>query len=461
MGSTTTVNSKKVGSNLTEGPILKTLLIFAVPIVLTNIIQQLYSMVDLMVIGQFAGSNGTVGVSSGGEIADLVTPIATAFSSAGQIYIAQLFGAQMTEKIKKGVGTLLTMMLGMSLVLMCITIIFCVPILNLLNCPVEAMPQAKAYMIITAIGMPFIFGYNAVCGILRGMGESKRPLIFIIIAASINIVLDIILVVIFNLEAAGTAIATVLAQCGSFMSAFYFMYKRKEQFDFELKPSYFRIDKNAFNIIVHQGLPQAIRSMFVRFSLLWVNSNINSYGLVASATNSIGNKLQKFLEVFSSGVSAASGAMVGQNLGAKKPDRASKTVWCTFGCTCVCAVILTILSLSIPEQIFRVFTKDSEVLAMGTLYMQIIVFHFIWSAVVGAFQSMVIGSGYASMNFMIGILDGVICKVGFSILFATVMEMGLFGYFYAIAWSRALPGLICFIFFISGKWRKRKLLSER
>ena len=461
MGNTTAVSTKRVGSNLTEGPILRTLLIFAGPIVLTNIIQQLYSMVDLMVIGQFAGSNGTVGVSSGGEIADMVTPIATAFSSAGQIYIAQLFGAQMTEKIKKGVGTLLTMMLGMSLVFMCITILLCVPILHLLNCPAEAMSQAKSYMIISAVGMPFIFGYNAVCGILRGMGESKRPLIFIIIAAVINIVLDIIFVVVFRMAAAGTAIATVLAQCGSFTASFYFMYKRREQFDFDLKPSYFKIDKNAFGIIVRQGLPQAIRSMFVRFSLLWVNSHINSYGLVASATNSIGNKLQKFLEVFSSGVSAASGAMVGQNLGAKKPDRAAKTVWCTFGCTCVCAAILTILSLSVPEQLFRVFTKDSEVLAMGALYMRIIIFHFIWSAVVGAFQSMVTGSGYASMNFMIGILDGVVCKVGFSYLFATVMGMGLFGYFHAIAWSRALPGLICFIFFISGKWRKRKLLSEQ
>ena len=107
-------------------------------------------------------------------------------------------------------------------------------ILNLLNCPQEAMGQAEAYMIITALGMPFIFGYNAVCGVLRGMGESRRPLTFIIIAAVINVILDIILVAVFHMDAAGTAIATVLAQVGAFAASFAYMYRHKEQFDFEL-----------------------------------------------------------------------------------------------------------------------------------------------------------------------------------------------------------------------------------
>lgn len=459
MSSEVAVGKKKVGMDLTEGSILRGLMLFAVPIVLTNVIQQLYSLVDMVVIGQFVGSTGTVGVSSGGEIADLVTPVATAFSNAGQIYIAQLYGAKMKEKIKKSMGTLISLMIGMSLVIMIFTIVGCVPILRLLNCPQEAMAQAEAYMIITALGMPFIFGYNAVCGVLRGMGESRKPLIFIIIAAVINIVLDVILVVVFNMDAAGTAIATVVAQIGAFIASLVFMYKHKEHFEFEVKLSYFKIDMKAMKIILSQGLPQAIRSLFVRFSLLWVNANINSYGLTASATNSVGNKIQKFLDVFTSGISQASGAMVGQNLGARKQERAAKTVWYTFFCSIVIAAILSLLSLTTPRQIFRIFTSDQEVLELGIVYMSILIFHFISSAVTSSFQSMVIGSGYASMNFMVGILDGVICKVGLSILFANVMGMGVLGYFWAIAFSRVLPGIICFIFFISGKWKKRKLLA--
>ena len=176
----TPLKKQGVGMDLVQGPILKTLLIFAIPIILTNLIQQLYSMVDLIIIGQFVGSVGTVGVSTGGELADMAAPVAMAFSTAGQIYIAQLVGAKNEKRIKETVGTLLTFMLLVSVVLAAGGVLFGKPILRLLNCPEEAMSQAMSYMIITVLGLPFVFGYNAVCGILRGMGESKRPLLFII-----------------------------------------------------------------------------------------------------------------------------------------------------------------------------------------------------------------------------------------------------------------------------------------
>ena len=220
---------------------MQNLLLFAIPIVLTNLIQQLYSMVDLIVIGQYAGNIGTVGVNTGGEIADLVTPVAMGFSTAGQIFIAQLSGAGNDEKIKKTVGTLLTFMIFVACILGVFTISFSRLFLDVLNCPQEAVGQARAYMIITALGMPFIFGYNAVCGVLRGMGESKSPLIFIIVAAILNVFLDLLLVVVFHMGAAGTAIATAVSQFGSFAAALFFMWKKKERFDFELKLSYFKI----------------------------------------------------------------------------------------------------------------------------------------------------------------------------------------------------------------------------
>lgn len=204
-----TVSTKgRVGTNLTEGPIMRTLLIFAIPIVLTNLIQQLYSLVDVIVIGQFVGNAGTVGVNTGGEISDLLTPVAMGFSTAGQIYIAQLTGAGDEKGVKRSIGTLLSFMMLLSMGLAVVTIVFCDPILTVLNCPAEAWSQAKSYMIITAIGLPFIFGYNAVVGVLRGMGESKRPLIFILVAAAVNIILDLLLVAVFKMDAAGTAIAT-------------------------------------------------------------------------------------------------------------------------------------------------------------------------------------------------------------------------------------------------------------
>ena len=456
-----TMSKNSVGNNLTEGSIMKSLLIFAIPIVLANLIQQLYSLVDVMVIGEFVGNVGTVGVNTGGEIADLVTPVAMGFSTAGQIYIAQLFGARQEEKIKKTIGTLLTLIIIISFVLGISVILLNVPILNLLNCPLEAFTQAQSYMIITALGFPFIFGYNAVCGILRGMGESKRPLFFIIVAAIVNVVLDIFLVAFCKLEAAGTAIATVASQFGSFAAAFYFMWKKKEQFDFELKLSYFKIDIDCLKILIRLGIPQVVRSLLVRIGMLWVNSNVNAYGLVVSSTNSIGNKLQKFLEVFIQGIDTASASMIGQNLGAKKIERAKKTTLCTVSAVLVCATVSAILCIIIPEVIFGAFTNDPEVIKLGTTFLRIMIVHFYASAITGSFQAMVTGSGFVELGFIIGILDGLICKIGLSMLFFSFFSEGYIAIWWGVSCSRILPGMICILYFISGKWKTRKSLTER
>lgn len=455
------VRKGKVGMNLTEGPIMKGLLVFAIPIVLTNLVQQLYSMVDLIVIGQFVGNVGTVGVNTGGEVADLMSPMAMGFSTAGQIYIAQLVGAKDDQKIKRTVGTLLSFMMILSLILCAASIAFCRPILGLLNCPEEALGQATSYMVITALGTPFVFGYNAVCGILRGMGESKRPLYFILVAATVNIVLDLLLVAVFRMEAAGTAIATTASQMGSFLAAFFFMWKKRERFDFEAKLSYFKMDRGILWILVKLGIPQVVRSLFVRFGMLWVNSSANAYGLVVSATNSVGNKLQKFLEVFIQGIDTASASMVGQNLGAKKIERAGRTTLCTALAAVICAGFSALLCIFFPHQIFRIFTTDEAVIDLGAVFLRIFILHFFASAVTGSFQAMVTGCGFVELGFVLGILDGVICKIGFSILFMNVFHMGYIGLWWGVACSRILPGCICVGYYLSGKWKTRKLLTEK
>lgn len=452
---------KKVGRDLTTGSVTKGIFLFVGPVILTNLIQQIYSMVDLMVIGKFVGNVGTVGVSTGGEIADFLTPVATAFALAGQIYIAQLAGAKRYDKLKESVGSFLSLMMGMSIFFAVVSIVFCNPILAMLNCPTEAVPSARAYMIITSIGYPFIFGYNAVCGVLRGMGESKRPLIFIIVASIVNIFLDLLLVVVFKLDAAGTAIATAASQLASFVAAFIYMYRIKDAIGFALKLSYFKMKKEPTMIILKLGVPQAVRSILVRVSILWVNASVNDYGLVASGTNSVGNKLQKFLEIFSSSISQAGGAAIGQNLGAQKLDRAKKVVYVELASTLIMAAIISLLVFLFPKALFGIFSNDADVLEMGVTYLNIMIIHFFVSAVVSSFQSMVVGSGNATLNFIIGILDGVVCKIGLSILFATVWDMGVYGYFWGTALSRILPAIACMVYFYSGKWKEATLLKTK
>ena len=373
-----------VGKDLTSGPIFKLLLMFAVPMVLANLLQQLYSMVDLMVIGKYVGSTGTVGVSTGGEVADLVAPMAMGFSATGQIYIAQLWGAKDERHIKSTVGTLLTFMMLLSALLGLIAICFSGPILRLINCPAEAFGKARSYMIITALGFPAIFGYNAVCGILRGMGDSQKPLIFIAIATVINIVGDVILVVAFKLDAAGTAIATIASQYGSFIASLVYLYRHEDRFGFRMRLSTMKIDKGELAVLCKLGIPQVIRSSLVRFSLLWVNGNINAYGLTVSATNSIGNKIQKFADVFYSSIDQGAGAMIGQNLGARKHDRAAKTTWAALAMGTAAAAIITLFVWTIPDKLVGIFTGDAAVIEMGVVYLHIMTIHFFASAFVGS-----------------------------------------------------------------------------
>lgn len=454
------IKGNKIGLDLTTGKIFKSLLVFAIPIVLTNVVQQMYSMVDLAIIGKFVGSIGSVGVATGGEMADWINPFAMGLSTAGQIYIAQNFGANNTQKVKDSIGTLLSMSMILSIVLMIVIILFSAPILNILNCPAEAFSQARSYMIITAIGFPFVFGYYAIVGALRGMGESKKPLIFICVAAVINVFADYLLVAIIPMEAAGTAIATILSQFGSFAAAFLYMYKNKEKFDFNLSLDYFKIDKHICRIMAELAIPQIARSMFVRFSMSWVNANVNSYGLTVSATNSIGTKVQKFLEVFMQGIDTACAAMIGQNLGAKKYDRAKNTVWATLAICLTIASVSALISLLFPKQLMSLMTNDQSVIELGVRYFEIICILFFMSAITSTFQAMVTGCGFVSLGFLIGFLDAIVCRIGISLFFLNVMHAGYESFWWGTAFSRVLPGLLCFAYFKSGKWKHRKLLTE-
>jgi putative MATE family efflux protein len=451
---------KRVGRDLTEGSILQGLIGFVLPIILANLIQQLYSMVDLIVIGKFVGNAGTVGVSTGGEYVDLTMPLAAGFSSAGQIYIAQLAGAKMIRELKEGISSFLTLMMLCSFVLMAGGLLFANQVLTLLNCPEEGFIQARNYMIWTAFGIPFTFGYNAVCGVLRGMGESQKPLLFITAAAITNIFLDLLLVLVIPLEAAGTAIATTLSQCASFLAAFAFMYKKKEVFDFELKLSYFKMRWEPVKAILGLGVPMVIRSTLVRVSMFWVNASVNSFGLIVSATNSIGNKMQKFLDIYSASFSQAASATIAQNLGAKKPERAKQVVLHSFFLCMSLATVVVLMIIFIPGALFGIFTNDPQVIDMGIDYLRIMIFHFYISAAISAFQAMVIGSANSSLNFVIGILDGVVCKIGLSLIFAYPLVMGAYGYFWGTALSRAMPLMICMFYYFSGMWKKRKLMIK-
>ena len=456
----TATSAKRIGADLVNGPLLKSLILFAIPIVLSSIIQQLYTMVDLIVIEKYMGAVGTSGVSVGGELSDFISPIAVVLASAVQVYIGQLVGAGQMEKTRRAAGTAISMFLLFAVAVMLVGILLCRPILSLLNCPQEAFSQAAAYMVISAFGLPFVFGYHVISGILRGMGESKRPLFFILIAAAVNVLLDILLVAVFHLEAAGTAIATVMSEIACCIAAFLCMYRNRKAIGFSFSPRFFAIDRECAVVLLQQGVPRALHSILVRFSMVWVNAQVNAYGLVFSSTNGIGNKLLKFLEVYSSGFHQASSAVVAQNLGAQKPERASKSAYYSLGICASLAAVVSLVVLLSPESIFGIFASEAPVLETGCFYLRIMIIHLFLTAWVNAFQSVIAGCGDARMNFAIGLIDGIVCRVGLCLLFAKVMNMGAYGYFWGTALTRLLPAFLVTVYFVRGSWKTRSLVRK-
>lgn len=451
----------RVGLDLTQGSILKQLIRFVIPLLLANFLQQLYNTVDMAVIGHYVGSTGTVGVSAGGEVATLVTFIATAFGSAGQIYVAQLAGARDSESISETIGTTLVFMTIVSLVCTAVSIVFCTVFLNWLNTPAEAMGQAISYMVIVSLGLPFVFGYNAVSGILRGIGEAKRPLIFVAVAAASNIVMDLILVMVFRMEAAGTAIATVIAQIASFIASLIFLYRKKDQLGLEFSAKGLKIHGRHLKVLLELGIPLIAQSALIHGTQIICTSLVNAFGLVASATNSIGNKVQKLINVITMSINSGAGAMVGQNLGARKIDRVKRIVFTTMALVAVFACVSSFIALVLPRQAFGIFTNDADVIEFGVTYLRINLIVFAISPFQGSFGSIVTGSGHTKLNFISGLLDGVILRLGISFFLAYTLNMGVVGFFYGNALARFGPTIVSSIYFFSGKWKTQKLLSER
>lgn len=449
----------RVGNDLTSGSIARSLFTFAVPLILTNLVQQAYSAVDLAVIGHYAGSIGTVGVSLGSEVADLLTPLATAFSTAGQVYIAQLTGAGDKERSRQTIGTLITWMVLLSVVFGALAIIIRRPILSWLNCPGDAVQPALDYLEITCIAMPFVFIYNAICGVLRGMGESKRPLLFIIVAAVLNIFLDLLLVAVFDMGAAGTAIATAVSQLGSCIASCIYLYRKRGVLGIHFNLEFFRIRWYALKVILILGIPRVVQNVAIHFSLAYCNACVNSYGLVASATNSVGAKIQRFCNVFVMGIDGASSTMIGQNLGAKKIDRCKKVVHGTLVVTVAIATLTSALGLFGSDLLYKVFTEDPLVIEAGRLYMRVMVVTYYAGAVMGPYFAMVNGSGFASMGFVIGLLD-VAFRIGISLGVEAIFHLGAVSFYWGNALARVGPMIICMIYFYSGKWQTRKLLTE-
>lgn len=438
----------------TSGPIGRQLLAFAWPFMLSNLLQTAYNLVDMAVVGQFVGAAGLSAVSVGTDILHLYTFIAMGFCNAGQVLISQYVGLQDRESVSKMVGVMFTFILGLSVAVAAVGLAGTNFWINVMNVPAEAVRYAREYMICCTIGLPFMFGYVMVAAMLRGMGESRKPMIFIAVASVINVVLDVVLVGL-GMGPLGAALATVIAQGVSFIASVVYLWKKRSELGFRFELRYLRPERRNLYLLLKLGVPMMIQSCAISFSAMFVSSHINAYGVVVSAVTGVGAKLSSVANIVAMALSQAGATIVGQNFAARKFDRVKRLVYMAAAVAFGFSAVLSVIMIAGPEQVFSVFSQDPEVLAMSHSYVLIAVLNFISCATRAPSTALCNGMGFPLMNFILGIFDGVVMRIGLCVLLGEVFGMGIQGFWLGGALAGYAFFLVMAPYFFSGKWKDR------
>lgn len=444
---------KSMITDLTQGNVVKLLLIFSAPLFISNILQSVYNIVDMIVIGRVVGGTGMSAVSTGGNILNLLMFLAMGFSSAGQILIARFVGVNDAASIKKVIGSMFTLLLSMSAVMSVICYVFRDQILHLVNTPAEAYQYTTDYMVICIFGLIFIYGYNIVSAILRGMGDSKRPFYFVAVATIVNIVLDIVFVAYLDMAAMGAALATVLGQAVSFFYSLFYLYLKRESFGFDFKPASFIPDVLISKKIFALGIPMSLQSAAIHISLTVVAAWVNTFGVISSAIAGIYGKLGAVMGTMSNSTTTAAASMVGQNLGAKKYKRVPEILFWAMGLSAIMATVCSVALYIYPEKIFLLFTKDMAVVAAASIIVIPSILNFFGCAARTFAFGIINGSGNARLNLAIALFDGMISRIGIAYLLGFILGWGPFGFWMGDAIAGYVPLVISGIYYVSGRWK--------
>ena len=441
--------------DMTEGPVASQLLRFALPLFVSNALQAVYNLVDMIIVGNFIGKTGLSAVSIGGDILHLLTFVAMGFSSAGQVIIARAVGAGRYDDVKKTIGTMFSFLLGIAAVIAVTCYFLRFSILRWLHTPSASAAYTMDYTVTCIFGLVFIYGYNIVSAILRGMGDSKRPFLFIAIAAVLNTVLDLLFVRYLGLAVFGAALATVIGQGTSFVLALIYLYRRRESFGFDFRPESFRIEKNTLKRLLALGIPMAIQSAAINFSKIILTSWINLFDVTYSALAGIFNKINMMSGVISASFTTAGSTMTGQNLAAGKTDRVNRILLLILAIGCSFAAAASLVMKLWPDAVFSVFTTDEEVLSLAGVLTVPIIFNFFGAATRSASFALINGSGRPKLNLAVAIIDGVIARIGLAALLGFALKLDCFGFWMGDSLAGFMPFLIGSTFYLSGRWKER------
>ena len=383
--------------NLTEGSILKNIVLFSLPYLLSYFLQTLYGMADLFLAGQFNGAAVISAVSIGSQVMHMLTVIIVGLAMGGTVLIGQAVGAKDGKRTSKVTGNTITLFLIFSAIVTIILLAACRGIVSLVSTPPESVDQTVAYLKICFFGIPFIVAYNVIASIYRGVGDSKSPMIFVIIACTLNIILDYIFMGVFGMQAEGAAIATVIAQAVSVIISLIAIVRTKSM---KLTKEDFKIDHAVMSAILKIGVPVACQDGFIQISFIVITIIANRRGVNVAAAVGIVEKIICFLFLIPSSMLSSISAIAAQNIGAGFHDRARKTFWAGTAIAVGIGAIFAIAFQFISGPVISLFTRDEIVVTFGTQYLRSYVTDCVLAAIHFCFSGYFCAMGKSIISFI-------------------------------------------------------------
>ncbi|MCK4920765.1 MAG: MATE family efflux transporter [Bacteroidales bacterium] len=442
--------------DLTVGNEGRNILTFTIPLLIGSVFQQMYNIVDSIVVGRVIGKEGLAAIGNAFPIMFTLIALIIGIAFGGTIIISQYFGAKDYEKVKKTIGTLYIMMFSMAAFLSILGLIFLDPILSIVNIPEDVYPQAKSYIQIIIGGIIVFFGFNGTTAILRGLGDSKTPMYFMIISTLTNIVLDILFVVKFKWGIEGAAWATIISQGGAFLTAVIYLNKTHKLISIRIKD--FNFDYKIFTQSLRIGLPTGFQHTFVALGMMALMKIVNNFGTDVIAAYSVAGRIDSIAMqpamVFSQGLAA----FVGQNIGAGRQDRVKKGLRATLIMSSVVSIVLSILISSTRSGLISLFNRDPEVIRIGGEYLLIVSAFYILFSIMFTYGGVLRGAGDTLIPMFITLVALWIIRI--PIAWWLSDRIGETGIWWAVPMGMATGALFSFLYYLTGRWKTKAVTKQ-
>lgn len=437
--------------DLTVGNEGKNILLFAIPLLIGSVFQQLYNVVDSIIVGRVIGKEALAAIGNAFPIMFTLIALIIGVAFGGTIVISQYFGAKDYEKVRKAIGTIYLLMFSMAIILTAIGLIFSEQILRLIDIPEDVLPMARTYINIIIAGLFVFFGFNGTSAILRGLGDSKTPMYFIIISTFMNIGLDLLFVLKFQWGIAGAGLATVISQGGAFLTAVIYLNRTHKLISIRLKD--FTFDREIFLQSLRIGLPTGFQHTFVALGMMALLKIVNNFGTDVIAGYSVAGRIDSIAIQPAMIFSQALAAFVGQNIGAGKKERVRKGMIRTLIMSSLVSVTLTFLIISSRGFLVGLFNKDPEVIRIGGEYLVIVSAAYIIFSGMFTINGVLRGAGDTLIPMFITLFSLWVIRI--PVAWFLSERMGETGIWWSVPAGWMIGLILSFLYYLTGKWRNK------